>query len=49
MIRESHTRKIAQALPDARLVLLTGDHFIAHKNPEEFNRAVEDFLTETEG
>ena len=49
MIRESHTRAIAQALPNARLVFLPGDHFIAHKNPEEFNRAVDAFLTETEG
>lgn len=48
MIRESHTRKIAEALPDARLVLLPGDHFIANKNPDAFNRAVEDFLNETE-
>ncbi len=48
LIRESHTRTIAEALPDARLVLLPGDHFIANKNPEEFNRAVEEFLTRTE-
>ncbi len=48
MIREKHTRAIARALPDARLVLLPGDHFIANKNPEDFNRAVEAFLTETE-
>lgn len=45
IIRESHTRKIAQALPHSRLVFLPGDHFIASKNPEEFNSAVEDFLT----
>lgn len=49
MIQESHTRAIAQALPNARLVLLPGGHFIANKNPEEFNRAVEDFLTGTGG
>ena len=48
MIRESHTRRIAQTLPDARLVLLPGDHFIACKSPEAFNRAVEAFLVETE-
>lgn len=48
MIREAHTRTIAEALPDARLVLLPGDHFIANKNPDAFNRAVEDFLNETE-
>ena len=46
MIREAHTRKIAQALPHARLVLLPGGHFIANRSPEEFNRAVETFLAE---
>lgn len=49
MIKEKHTRAIAQALPNARLVFVPGDHFIANKNPEEFNRAVADFLAETEG
>ena len=46
MIRESHTRLIARSLPNARLVLLPGDHFIANKEPEAFNRAVRDFLNE---
>ena len=45
LIKVKHTRAIARALPDARLVLLPGDHFIANKNPEEFNRAVADFLS----
>lgn len=44
MIRERHTRLIADSLPDARLVLLPGDHFIANKQPEAFNQAVLDFL-----
>ncbi|MGN1004604.1 MAG: alpha/beta fold hydrolase [Oscillospiraceae bacterium] len=48
MIKEKHTRAIADALPNARLVFVPGDHFIANKNPEEFNRAVADFLAETE-
>ena len=46
MIRESHTRQIYDHLPDARLVILPGDHFIANKNPDRFNRAVEAFLRE---
>ena len=46
MIRESHTRLIARSLPNARLVLLPGDHFIANKEPAVFNRAVRDFLDE---
>lgn len=48
MIQESHTRRIAEALPNAKLAILPGDHFIANRNPEEFNRVVEAFLTETE-
>lgn len=46
MIRESHTRLIARSLPNARLVLLPGDHFIANKEPAVFNRAVRNFLGE---
>lgn len=49
LIKERHTRLIADALPSARLVFVPGDHFIANKNPEEFNRAVADFLAQTEG
>ena len=44
MIRESHTRLIAECIPDSRLVFINGSHFIANKRPEEFNRAVLDFL-----
>lgn len=46
IIREAHTRMIAGALPDSRLVLIPGDHFIAARNPEAFNQAVEAFLNE---
>ncbi|WP_026527721.1 alpha/beta fold hydrolase [Butyrivibrio sp. VCD2006] len=44
LIKEDHTRLIASAIPNSELVFLNGDHFIANKNPEEFNRAVLDFL-----
>ena len=44
MIKEGHTRLIASSIPDSRLVFIKGDHFIANKNPEEFNRAVVEFL-----
>lgn len=47
MILESHTRLIAKSIPDSQLVLIDGDHFIANKNPEEFNRAVLEFLHTT--
>ncbi|MGM9577799.1 MAG: alpha/beta fold hydrolase [Evtepia sp.] len=46
MIKEEHTRLIARSLPNARLVLLPGDHFIANKEPAAFNRAVRNFLNE---
>lgn len=46
MIKEKHTRKIYDHLPDAKLVIIPGDHFIANKKPSEFNRAVEEFLKE---
>lgn len=44
MIRDDHTRLIAASLPDAELAILLGDHFIAAKNPEAFNRVVLAFL-----
>jgi pimeloyl-ACP methyl ester carboxylesterase len=44
MIKEEHTRLIADHIPDARLVFIEGDHFIANKRPDEFNLAVLDFL-----
>lgn len=44
MIKASHTRLIADTLPDSALVFIEGDHFIANKKPKEFNAAVEQFL-----
>ena len=44
MIKESHTRLIYKSLPDAQLNIIEGDHFIANKNYEAFNRVVERFL-----
>lgn len=44
MIKEEHTRLIATSIPDATLQLIKGNHFIASKQPKEFNRAVLDFL-----
>lgn len=44
MIREKHTRLIAASIPDAQLVIIPGDHFIANKQPEAFNSAVLRFL-----
>lgn len=44
MIKESHTRLIYKSLPNAQLELVKGDHFVANKNPLEFNQAVKAFL-----
>lgn len=44
MIKESHTRLIAANIPNAELAFVPGNHFIANKNPQEFNNAVLRFL-----
>lgn len=49
MIRTSHTRRIQKCIPKAHLVLLPGNHFLAAKNPEAFNKAVEAFLSSGKG
>lgn len=46
MIKDEHTRLIAQSIPDAQLVILKGNHFIANKCPQAFNHAVLKFLKE---
>jgi len=44
VIRPSHTRLIAERVPNAELALLPGTHFVAAENPEAFNRRVLAFL-----
>ena len=44
MIKEKHTKLIAESIPNSRLEILEGNHFVANKNPKEFNRVVEEFL-----
>ena len=44
MIKQSHTEMIAENIPNAKLSVILGDHFIANKSAEAFNREVEDFL-----
>ena len=39
MIKESHTKEIAKALPNAKLAIIEGSHFIASENPKVFNRS----------
>jgi pimeloyl-ACP methyl ester carboxylesterase len=44
MIKESHTRLIYKSLPNAQLAIIEGDHFVANKHPEAFNKVVDEFL-----
>lgn len=44
LIKRSHTELIAVSIPNAKLALIEGDHFVAGKNPDEFNATVEAFL-----
>lgn len=45
MIKESHTILIYKSLPNARLSIIEGDHFVANRNHVAFNAEVEAFLT----
>ncbi len=44
MIKNSHTQKIAKSISNSQLSIIQGDHFIASKESEKFNKAVETFL-----
>ena len=44
MIRKEHTKLIADSIPSAELIFIRGNHFIAGKHPDRFNRAVLEFL-----
>ena len=46
MIKDEHTRLICNSLPNAKLEIITGDHFVANKNYEAFNTVVGAFLKE---
>lgn len=45
MIKESHTKLIYSSLTNAKLNIIKGDHFVANKNFEAFNKAVSEFLS----
>lgn len=44
MIKESHTKEIAGNIPEAKLSIIKGNHFIANKRYITFNKEVDDFL-----
>ena len=47
MIREEHSKLIAESLGNGQLCVLRGSHFIANENPSAFNKEVENFLMST--
>lgn len=44
MIKHAHTKKIAQNIPNAKLSVIQGNHFIANKEADKFNEEVDTFL-----
>ncbi len=44
IIKESHTKEIAENIPNAKLSIIKGNHFIANKRSVTFNQEVESFL-----
>lgn len=46
VIREEHTRLIADSIPGSRLAILPTDHFVARHNPQDYNETVLGFLLE---
>lgn len=44
MIKESRTKMIAENIPNAKLTIIKGNHFIANKRYAAFNKEVEVFL-----
>ena len=46
MIREKHTRRIAQSIPNSKLVILPGGHIVARRNWQAFNPVILEFLAE---
>lgn len=44
IIKESHTKEIAENIPNAKLSIIKGNHFIANKRYLTFNKEVESFL-----
>ncbi|MGI6069168.1 MAG: alpha/beta fold hydrolase [Blautia sp.] len=45
MIALNHTKLIGWKIPNSRLKILKGDHFLADKEADSFNAAVEEFLS----
>ena len=46
LIKPSHTHLIAKNIPDAKELILEGDHFIIYRTPEIINEAADKFLSD---
>ena len=44
IIKEKHSKLIASTLRNSEFAVVEGDHFVALRNPEEFNKRVLEFL-----
>lgn len=44
MIKHSHSLSIENSLPDSAFVVIKGTHGIVYQRPDEFNKAVDNFL-----
>lgn len=44
LVKKSHTKYIASQIENSSLDFVAGNHFVAKKNPIEFNRIVKNFL-----
>jgi len=44
IIKKSHTKEIAENIPNEKLSIIKGNHFIANKRYLAFNKEVESFL-----
>lgn len=44
MIKEKHSRLIAESIYDSKFAMIDCNHFIASKNSQSFNNQISDFL-----
>ena len=44
LVKKSHTKYIASQIENSSLDFVAGNHFVAKKNPIEFNKIVKNFL-----
>ena len=45
IVKEKHTKEIANNIKNSQLVIMDGDHYIANKRYETFNKKIDEFLS----